>query len=109
MAKSKFEYVRTFESEDSCLPNTWIVVRVDGKGFHKFTADHDYEKPNDRRGLSLMTQAARCVMDEFKDICISYGQSDEYSFIFRRETQVSSKPQIQCFFPIPKPDINTNK
>ena len=35
MAKSKFEYVRQFETVDRCLPNTWIVVRIDGKGFHK--------------------------------------------------------------------------
>ena len=35
MAKSKFEYVRHFEAVDRCLPNTWIVVRIDGKGFHK--------------------------------------------------------------------------
>ena len=36
MAKSKFEYVRQFEKEDICLPNTWIVVRVDGKAFHRY-------------------------------------------------------------------------
>lgn len=107
MAKSKFEYVRLFETEDRCLPNTcwwkllgpfskWsssapsykilivgIVVRVDGKGFHKFSTEHEYEKPNDLRGLSLMTRAATAVMEEFKDISIAYGQSDEYSFIFR--------------------------
>ena len=84
MANSKFEYVRTFETEDRCLPNTWIIVRVDGKGFHKFSADHGYAKPNDERGLGLMTYAAKAVMEEFKDICLSYGQSDEYSFIFRK-------------------------
>lgn len=35
MAKSRFEYVREFESytDPSLLPNTWIVVRVDGNGF----------------------------------------------------------------------------
>nr|CAG4651210.1 EOG090X0AR4 [Simocephalus serrulatus]SVE94413.1 EOG090X0AR4 [Simocephalus serrulatus] len=91
MAKSKFEYVRLFESEDRCLPNTWIVVRVDGKGFHKFSAEHNYEKPNDIRSLSLMTHAATSVMEEFKDICLAYGQSDEYSFIFRKETQAYSR------------------
>nr|CAG4637242.1 EOG090X0AR4 [Ceriodaphnia reticulata]SVE73111.1 EOG090X0AR4 [Ceriodaphnia reticulata] len=91
MAKSKFEYVRLFETEDRCLPNTWIVVRVDGKGFHKFSTEHEYEKPNDMRGLSLMTRAATAVMEEFKDISIAYGQSDEYSFIFRKETQVYSR------------------
>ena len=35
MAKSKFEYVKQFETEDKCLPNCWIVVRIDGKGFHR--------------------------------------------------------------------------
>nr|CAG4649565.1 EOG090X0AR4 [Scapholeberis mucronata]SVE93793.1 EOG090X0AR4 [Scapholeberis mucronata] len=91
MAKSKFEYVRLFETEDRCLPNTWIVVRVDGKGFHKFSAEHGFVKPNDGRSLSLMSHAATAVMEEFKDICLAYGQSDEYSFIFRKGTQVYSR------------------
>lgn len=60
-----------------------IVVRVDGKGFHKFSAEHEFEKPNDVRSLALMSQAASVVMEEFKDICLAYGQSDEYSFVFR--------------------------
>ncbi|XP_049870188.1 probable tRNA(His) guanylyltransferase isoform X2 [Pectinophora gossypiella] len=29
MAKSSFEYVKNFESDDTLLPNTWIVVRLD--------------------------------------------------------------------------------
>ena len=83
MAKSKFEYVRQFELDDRCLPNSWIVVRVDGKGFHKFSNDHSYAKPNDERALRLMSRSATAVMEEFKEICIAYGQSDEYSFVFR--------------------------
>lgn len=35
MAKSKFEYVRDFETDDTCLPNCWIVVRLDGRNFHR--------------------------------------------------------------------------
>lgn len=35
MAKSRFEYVRNFELPDPLLPNTYIVVRIDGRGFHK--------------------------------------------------------------------------
>ena len=35
MAKSKFEYVRKFERGDACLPNTWLVVRIDGRSFHR--------------------------------------------------------------------------
>lgn len=36
MAKSKYEYVKKFEVSDVCLPNTWIVVRLDGRSFHKY-------------------------------------------------------------------------
>ena len=36
MAKSKFEYVRRFEHRDACLPNTWLVVRIDGRSFHRY-------------------------------------------------------------------------
>lgn len=32
---SRYEYVKSFERADTLLPNTWIVVRIDGRGFHK--------------------------------------------------------------------------
>lgn len=32
---SRYEYVKSFERVDILLPNTWIVVRIDGRGFHK--------------------------------------------------------------------------
>ncbi|XP_065684809.1 probable tRNA(His) guanylyltransferase [Hydra vulgaris] len=86
MAKSKYEYVKKFEQNETCLLNCWIVVRIDGRGFHKFTHDHLYEKPNDIRGLSLMNFCAKEVMKQFQDIVISYGQSDEYSFVFSKNT-----------------------
>lgn len=35
MAKSKFEYVRNFEADDTCLPHCWVVVRLDGRSFHR--------------------------------------------------------------------------
>lgn len=50
MANSRFEYVRTFETDDRILPNCWIVVRIDGKAFHKFTEKHNFVKPNDPNG-----------------------------------------------------------
>lgn len=53
MANSRFDYVRSFERDDSLLPNSWIVVRIDGKGFHKFSTVHDYVKPNDQRGMMI--------------------------------------------------------
>ena len=88
MAKSKYEYVKDFEQHETCLLNTFIVVRIDGKGFSKFTALHDFKKPNDYDALVLMNEAAKAVMHEFDDIFLAYGQSDEYSFVFRKESTV---------------------
>ncbi|KAK9820495.1 hypothetical protein WJX72_010876 [[Myrmecia] bisecta] len=88
MAKSRFEYVKSFEQDDSLLPQCWIVVRIDGKGFTKFTSAHKFEKPNDVRALQLMDACAKEVMREFGDIRIAYGESDEYSFIFHKSTHM---------------------
>nr|XP_023015557.1 probable tRNA(His) guanylyltransferase [Leptinotarsa decemlineata] len=91
MANSKFEYVKNFEQDEKILPNCWIIVRVDGKSFHKFSTKHNFEKPNDSRALRLMNRAAATVMQEYKDISISYGNSDEYSFVIRKDTSLYNR------------------
>ncbi|KAF2093472.1 tRNA guanylyltransferase [Rhizodiscina lignyota] len=85
MANSKYEYVRAFEQPDCLLPNTWIVVRIDGRGFHKLSAKYEFGKPNDRRALDLMNAAAVGVMKELPDLVVGYGVSDEYSFVFHKD------------------------
>ncbi|KAJ5245302.1 hypothetical protein N7489_005398 [Penicillium chrysogenum] len=88
MANSRFEYVKSFEQPDVLLPNTWIVVRIDGRGFHKLSDHYAFAKPNDRRALDLMNAAAVEVMKELPDLCIAYGVSDEYSFVFHPNCQL---------------------
>ncbi|OJD18243.1 hypothetical protein AJ78_01743 [Emergomyces pasteurianus Ep9510] len=88
MANSKYEYVKTFEQDDSLLPNTWIVVRIDGRGFHRFSDRYQFQKPNDERALNLMNSAACAVMKDLPDLIIAYGVSDEYSFVFHRSCQL---------------------
>lgn len=88
MAKSKFEYVKEFERDDHCLPNCWIVVRIDGRNFSKFCETHQFVKPNDMAALELMNRAAITVMEDFKEIILGFGQSDEYSFVFRKDTEL---------------------
>jgi tRNA(His) guanylyltransferase len=78
MANSKYAYVRAFEQPDTLLPNTWIVIRLDGRGFHKFSARYEFTKPNDRAALDLMNEAAKGVLEEVKEIEVGYGVSDEY-------------------------------
>ncbi|CAK7273260.1 tRNA-His guanylyltransferase [Sporothrix epigloea] len=88
MANSKYEYVRLFEQPDQLLPNTWIVVRIDGRGFTKLCAKYGFEKPNDKRAIDLMNAAAKAVMTDLPDIILAYGVSDEYSFVFHKTCQL---------------------
>ncbi|KAF5179624.1 tRNA(His) guanylyltransferase [Thalictrum thalictroides] len=87
MANSKYEYVKSFEVVDKLLPNTWIVVRIDGRNFHRFSDENEFNKPNDVQALNLMNSCAVAMLEEFTDIIFSYGVSDEYSFIFKRTSQ----------------------
>lgn len=50
----------------------------------RFAEQHKFTKPNDDRALGLMTRSARSVMGELEDLVIAYGQSDEFSFVFKR-------------------------
>lgn len=82
MAKSRYEYVKNFEQDLILLPSTWIVVRIDGRGFTRFCSVHDLKKPNDINSANAMNKAAQLTCLNFSDIILAYGQSDEYSFIF---------------------------
>lgn len=91
MAKSKFEYVKAFEVDDRLLPNCYILVRLDGRGFSKFTKQHEFAKPNDLRGVELMNHCAKCLLCDFPDVLVAIGHSDEYSFILRKEAELWSR------------------
>ena len=72
---------------------------------------HGFQKPNDLRALNLMNRAAEVcmhailfvralelgssitlelqeVMGEYSDIRLAYGESDEYSFVFHKATEL---------------------
>lgn len=94
----RYDYVKTFEQPVVLLYNTYLVVRLDGRGFHKYTshapfrrtyslmtytrlsARYGFQKPNDRAALNLMNAAAVAVMRELPDINVAYGISDEFRF-----------------------------
>ena len=59
--------------------------------FFRFSKDHNFVKPNDDRSLNLMTHAAKVVMQNFTEIVLAYGQSDEYSFVFRKKTETYNR------------------
>ncbi|PSR75580.1 hypothetical protein PHLCEN_2v9060 [Hermanssonia centrifuga] len=81
MAGSKYAYVRSFELPDTLLPGTYILVRLDGHAFHRLSQEHDFVKPNDERALQLMDHAAKDVMNEFKEVVLGFGESDEFRYM----------------------------
>ena len=97
-SKFRFEYVKSFEQANTFLPNTYFVVRIDGRCFHqsvlckktlrlclipdfsnlRLSLKYNFKKPNDRSALELMNACAIEVMNEFPDIVLGYGMSDEF-------------------------------
>jgi tRNA(His) guanylyltransferase len=65
---------------------SFVVVRIDGRGFHKFT--RHLERPYCRPLADALDQAALALCQEMIGCRFGYGQSDEYSFLltdFERE------------------------
>lgn len=65
------------------IPNVWTVLRVDGRGFTRFTEGR-FEKPFDLRFHGLMTQVATTLVDDLRGV-LAYTESDEISVLFRPE------------------------
>ena len=62
------------------LPSTWVIIRVDGRGFSQFTKSH-FEKPFDVEFHKLMVQTASALLEELHGI-YAYTESDEISVLF---------------------------
>jgi len=66
---------------------SYVVIRIDGRGFHTFTKD--LERPYSRQLAGALDQAALALCQEMIGCRFAYGQSDEYSFLltdFEKET-----------------------
>jgi tRNA(His) guanylyltransferase len=59
---------------------TYVVIRVDGKNFHTFTAK--LPRPYCRPLADALDAAALHLAQQIPGACFGYGQSDEYSLLF---------------------------
>ncbi|KAI4374353.1 hypothetical protein MLD38_012360 [Melastoma candidum] len=95
IGKLNMDFIRSFSFEDKLMPFSWIVVRIDGCHFHRFSEVHEFEKPNDERALNLMNSCAVAVLEEFGDIVFAYGVSDEYSFVLKKTSTLFQRQASQ--------------
>lgn len=73
--------------------NTHLFVKLS-----RFCADHELKKPIDERSVDLMDRCAMRCMQVFPEILLAYGQSDEYSFVFRRSTNLFRRRARLVYF-----------
>lgn len=61
------------------LPDTWIILRVDGHSFSRFT-EQRFEKPFDQRFHDLMFQTSSALVEHLNGV-YAYTESDEISVL----------------------------
>ncbi|SDM68226.1 tRNA(His) guanylyltransferase Thg1 family protein [Allokutzneria albata] len=86
MHRGEFEAgqrAREWFHELTVPPGVWTVVRVDGRGFSRFTEQH-FDKPFDAAFSGLMVETARAMLTEF-DARYVYTESDEISVVLQSE------------------------
>ena len=72
------------------MPRLPIIVRLDGKGFSKYTKE--FQRPYDERLSKAMTGTTMELVKE-TNACIGYTQSDEITLVY-----YSDNPEIQVYF-----------
>jgi len=65
------------------VPGAWLILRLDGRGFSRFTESR-FEKPFDPRFHDAMVQTAQAVLEDLQGV-YAYTESDEISVLFSRE------------------------
>lgn len=77
--------MRAFEyfHELRLLPDAWVVIRVDGRGFSRFTEPR-FDKPFDARFHAMMVAAASALLEQLQGV-YAYTESDEISVLLRRD------------------------
>ena len=55
----------------------------------RFADKHGFVKPNDDGALGLMNRCGELVMQEYRDVVVAYGQSDEYRYVHVNQQRIS--------------------
>ncbi|KAL2323769.1 hypothetical protein Fmac_028148 [Flemingia macrophylla] len=79
------------------MPSTWIVVRIDGCHFHRFSEIHEFVKPNDDRALNLTNSCAVAILEKFwEGIVFAYGSVMSIALFLRKALVASGKSKREA-------------
>jgi len=67
-----------------------VIIRVDGKNFHKLT--RKLKRPYDSALLNLMANTMLAVARQMDGCIFAYQQSDEISFVLRNDQSLNTEP-----------------
>lgn len=77
------------------LPAAWVVLRLDGHGFTRFT-ERRFEKPFDATFHDFMIGAARALLEKFQGL-FAYTVSDEISLLLPRHWDLFDRELEKAF------------
>jgi len=69
-----------------------VIIRLDGKGFSKFTKKIDAEKPFDNRLSDWMANAMKNVASKIEGCVFGFTQSDEITLVLRNDQSLETVP-----------------
>ena len=69
-------------SQLTVSPSNMIILRLDGRGFHKLTDNLNLTKPYDEKFRDIMINTAKQVLNEFQPYFI-YTFSDELNILLK--------------------------
>ena len=73
-------------------PRSFVIMRLDGKGFSKLTKKLKLEKPFSPKFISWMANSAKVLAKEIQGCSFGYTQSDEMSFVFDSAQSLEADP-----------------
>jgi len=91
--ESKFRRWEIYSGEVIRAP---VIVRIDGKNFHRVTRECGMKKPFDKRFHCGMVKASEKIMAETGlNISLAYTMSDEASFLFLKDEHLPFRGRIE--------------
>ncbi len=80
--------MRVYEQsiDQSILPDTFMVARLDGRSFSRLTKEIcDFEAPFDKRFRDMMINTVKALMNCGFQVVYGFTESDEISLLFHKD------------------------